>query len=178
VTVDLKYGDGKHCVDGIVLGYCDIPPTDDRQKKSGNEECCWYSVQLLDNPNNINPLRIMHEVSSSQLAYRPPAKPTLRKSAEKGETCVKEEMDLDIIPTQTAMALESSRDTECSTSGGGAKLIATTSQSLNEINNATARVKVEFDAAHDVRTGAPHCDVTMHKAFAQDVTSHPPSTRA
>eukprot|EP00979_Chaetoceros_neogracilis_P000986 scaffold191_cov273-Chaetoceros_neogracile.AAC.1 len=171
VTVDLKHGDEKHCVDGIVLGYCDIPPTDDRRKYSGNEEF-WYSVQLLGNPN-INNIRIMHEVSSSQLAYRPPATPTLRKSAEKGKTCVKEEMDLDIIPTQAAMEeLKSSRDTECSTSGGGAEFIATTSQSLNEINNAAAKIKVEFDAAHDVRTREPHCEVTIHTAFAQDVTSH------
>eukprot|EP00979_Chaetoceros_neogracilis_P001050 scaffold191_cov273-Chaetoceros_neogracile.AAC.65 len=172
VTVDLKHGDGKHCVDGIVLGYCDIPPTDDRRKYSGKEECCWYSVQLLDNPNNINPSRIMHEVSSSQLAYRPPATPNLRKRAKKCNRCVKEEMDLDIIPIQNAMEVESSRDTKCFTSGGGAEFIATASQSLNEINNATAKVKVEFDAAHDVRTGAPHCDVTMHTDFAQDVTSH------
>ena len=172
VTVDLKHGDGKHCVDGIVLGYCDIPPTDDRRKYSGNEEF-WYSVQLLDNPNNINNIRIMHEVSSSQLAYRPPATPTLRKSAEKGKTCVKEEMDLDIIPTQATMEVDSSRDTECSTSGGGAEFIATASQSLNEIDNATARVKFEFDAARTIRTGAPHCVVTiMHTDFAQDVTSH------
>jgi hypothetical protein len=170
VTVDLKHGDEKHCVDGIVLGYCDIPPTDDRRKYSGNEYF-WYSVQLLDNPN-INNIRIMHEVSSSQLAYRPPATPTLRKSAEKGKTCVKEEMDLDIIPTQAAMELDSSRDTECFTTGEGAEFIATTSQSLNEIDNATAKIKVEFDAAHDVRTGVLHCDVTMHTDFAQDVTSH------
>jgi hypothetical protein len=114
----------------------------------------------------------MHEVSNSQLAYRPPATPALRESAEKGYSCVKEEMDLDIIPTQTAMGLESSKDTECSMSGEGADFIATASQSLNEINNAAASVKVEFDAAHDVRTGAPQCDVTMHTDFDQDVTLH------
>jgi hypothetical protein len=170
VTVDLKHGDGKHCVDGIVLGYCDIPPTDDRRKCSGNEEF-WYSVQLLDNPN-INVIRIMHEVSNSQLAYRPPATPALRESAEKGDSCVKEEMDLDIIPTQTAMGLESSKDTECSMSGGGADFIATTSQSLNEINNAASSVKVEFDAAYNVQTRAPQCDVTMHTDFAPEVTLH------
>jgi len=171
VTVDLKHGDEKLCVDGIVLGYCDIPPTDNRRKYSGNAEF-WYSVQLLDNPN-INVIWIMHEVSNSQLSYRPPATPTLHKSAEKGKTRVKEETDLEIIiPNQNAMELESSRDTECSTSGGGAESIATTSQSLNEINNAAAKVKVEFDASHDVQTGALHCDVTMHTDFAQDITSH------
>jgi len=166
VSVCMECENVEHRIDGIVLGYCDIPPHDDRRAYC--REDFWYSVQLLGHDNE-NITRIMHEVSNSQLTYRPSPCSNVCKSAKKVvKSIVKVEvLDAEEEPTRASSAAEKSHEAEFFSAGGGHESIATTS--LNEIQNSATKVKFEFDLDCDGRP-KPKSVESEHDSV-QDVTS-------
>lgn len=165
VTVCMECENEEHRIDGIVLGYCDIPPHDDRRAYCSEE--FWYSVQLLDSKDENN-IRIMHEVSNSQLTHRPNPSSNVCKSAKKMvKSHVKVEVDAEEEPTRASSTTEKSHGADFFSPGGGHGSIATTS--LSEIQSSDAKVKFEFDLDSDGRP-KPKSVESAHDSV-EDVTS-------
>lgn len=167
VTVCMECENVEHKIDGIVLGYCDIPPHDDRRAYCSEE--FWYSVQLLDHEDQ-NIIRIMHEVSNSQLTYRSSPSSNVCKSAKKVvKSHVKVEVDAEEEPTRASSTTEKSHEAEFFSAAGGHGHGSIATTSINEIQNSAAKVKFEFDLDCDGRP-KPKSLESAHDSV-QDVTS-------